>query len=281
MTIDKALADARARISSDSARLDAELLLGQVLGKSRTYLYTWPERALTTGERQQFQQLLARREGGEPVAHILGQREFWSLPIQVNNTTLIPRPDTELLVEVALACLEAGGAHPGRILDLGTGSGAIALALASELPPWDVVAVDRVEQAVSLAEHNRQQLGITNMSVQRSDWFSCVSGRFDLIVSNPPYIAAEDPHLHQGDVRFEPHSALVAGSEGLADLAMIIDQAPGFLKDDGWLWLEHGWQQGPAVRELLQGKGYIAVRSEADLGGHERVTGGQWCGSRV
>jgi release factor glutamine methyltransferase len=259
---------------SPSAKLDAELLLAAALGKSRSYLRTWPEREVAASSAEQFSASLARRRNGEPVAYILGRQGFWSLDLDVASHTLIPRPDTELLVETALALLPA---TPLVVLDLGTGTGAIALALACERPAWQVTGVDRVSAAVTLAQGNRARLQLANARFAASHWFSALIGqRFHLIVSNPPYIAAGDPHLSQGDVRFEPSSALVAGVDGLDDIRTIIQQAPQHLEAGGWLLLEHGFDQASAVRELLSGQGFLSVQSRLDLGGHQRISLGQW-----
>jgi release factor glutamine methyltransferase len=259
---------------SPSAKLDAELLLAAALGKSRSYLRTWPEREVEARCAEQFAASLARRRNGEPVAYILGRQGFWSLDLDVASHTLIPRPDTELLVETALALLPATAL---RVLDLGTGTGAIALALACERPAWQVTGVDRVSEALTLAEGNRTRLQLGNARFAASHWFSALAGqRFQLIVSNPPYIAAGDPHLSQGDVRFEPSSALVAGVDGLDDIRQIIQQAPQHLEAGGWLLLEHGFDQASAVRELLSGQGFLSVESRLDLGGHQRISLGQW-----
>ncbi|AUF94933.1 peptide chain release factor N(5)-glutamine methyltransferase [Pseudomonas shirazensis] len=258
---------------SPTERLDAELLLAAALGKSRSFLHTWPERIVSSEAAQVFADYLARRRDGEPVAYILGQQGFWKLDLEVAPDTLIPRPDTELLVETALE-LQAGG--PARLLDLGTGTGAIALALASERPVWQVVAVDRIDAAVALAERNRQRLQLSNVEVRKSHWFDALAGeRFAMILSNPPYIRAADPHLVAGDVRFEPSSALVAGDDGLDDLRVIIAQAPEHLVEGGWLLLEHGYDQADAVRELLSQQGFTEVASRRDLGGHERISLGR------
>ncbi|MER2098855.1 peptide chain release factor N(5)-glutamine methyltransferase [Pseudomonas sp. SD17-1] len=258
---------------SPTARLDIELLLAAAIGKSRSYLHTWPERIVSSEAAATFATYLQRRSQGEPVAYILGQQGFWKLDLEVAPHTLIPRPDTELLVEVALELLPA---TPLQVLDLGTGSGAIALALASERGGWQVTAVDRVPEAVALAERNRQRLQLDNAKVLASHWFDALPGqRFALIVSNPPYIAEQDPHLAAGDVRFEPSSALVAGSDGLDDLRQIITQAPQHLLPGGWLLLEHGYDQAAAVRELLARHGFEQIQSRTDLGGHERISLGR------
>lgn len=261
---------------SPSPRLDAELLLAHALGQSRSYLRTWPEREPDAAQCAAFAALLERRRAGEPVAYLLGRQGFWSLDLEVAPHTLIPRPDTELLVETALT-LGPGG--PARVLDLGTGTGAIALALACERPAWQVLGVDRVSEAVQLAERNRARLGLGNARFVESVWFSTLGGeRFALIVGNPPYIAAADRHLSEGDVRFEPASALVAGEDGLDDIRRIVAEAPEHLEAGGWLLLEHGYDQAEAVRALFAARGFAAVESRRDLGGHQRITLGQWTG---
>ncbi|MDY7559010.1 peptide chain release factor N(5)-glutamine methyltransferase [Pseudomonas sp. 10B1] len=262
---------------SPTARLDVELLLAAALGKPRSFLHTWPERIVSTEAALMFASYLARRRTGEPVAYILGQQGFWKLDLEVAPHTLIPRPDTELLVEAALELHAATPTlAPVTVLDLGTGTGAIALALANERPAWVVTAVDRVPEAVALAERNRHRLHLDNAIVLKSHWFSALQGqRFDLIISNPPYIAAADPHLSVGDVRFEPSSALVAGVDGLDDIRLIIAQAPEHLEAGGWLLLEHGYDQAAAVRDLLAGEGFERIHSRMDLGSHERITLGR------
>lgn len=275
LSIAAVLAQATPRIASDSARLDAELLLCHVLDKPRSYLFTWPERTLSESQQSAFEALLVRREAGEPVAYLLGQREFWGLPLEVSADTLIPRPDTETLVEAALEQLPDGD-H--RVADLGTGTGAIALALASERPGWQLVASDRVAAAAALARRNRDRLGLGNVEILVGSWCQPLSGCFDMIVSNPPYIDPRDPHLEQGDVRFEPRSALVAEEAGLADIRLIAEQARQYLATAGWLLLEHGRDQDAAVRTLLQSLGYSQAQTLADLGGRPRVTRACWHG---
>lgn len=262
--------------ASDSARLDAEVLMCFVLAKSRTFLYTWPERELTQAQGEHLQILVERRLAGEPIAYIIGSREFWSLELEVSPDTLIPRPDTELLVEIGLELLQLVLA-PQQVLDLGTGTGAIALALASEKPDWQFCGVDRVPEAVALARHNQQKLQLTNARFLESDWFSALDDeKFHLIVSNPPYIDNNDEHLQQGDVRFEPRSALVAGNQGLQDYQEIIAMAADYLSHQGWLLFEHGYEQAEAVRNLLSERGFVEVQTRCDLAGHERATLGQW-----
>lgn len=262
-------------VGSPSPRLDAELLLAHVLGKPRSFLRTWPEHVLTPDQMTAFQQMLARRRTGEPVAYLLGQQGFWNLDLQVSSATLIPRADTETLVEAALSLPLPERA---RVLDLGTGTGAIALALASERPGWQVTGCDRVPEAVQLARHNAERIGAGNVEFLLGDWFAAVdpSARFDLIVSNPPYIAEHDQHLTQGDVRFEPVSALVSGADGLNDIRLIVARAPAYLARPGWLMLEHGWDQPQAVADLLSARGFVDVQGHRDLGDHIRVTGGSW-----
>lgn len=258
----------------ESPKRDAEILLSFVTGKSRSWLIAFDDTVLSDEQLSQLDGLLSRRARGEPVAHLVGEREFWSLPLRVSDATLIPRPDTELLVEQALAHLPAS---PATLLDLGTGTGAIALALASERPDCQVIGVDRIAEAVELARSNAQRLNLTHARFVLSHWFQQLAPqRFDLIVSNPPYIDASDHHLEQGDVRFEPRSALVAADTGLADLRTLIEQSPDWLQPGGWLLLEHGWQQGDAVREQMRQQGYRAVETINDYGGNPRVTLGQF-----
>ena len=257
--------------TSASPRLDLELLLCAAAGCSRTLLYARPETELTGTALAQFETLLARRRGGEPMAYLLGEREFWSLRLRVTPATLIPRPETELLVELALDRVQEPRA---RVLDLGTGSGAIALALAGERPAWQITGVDRCAAALQVAEANRAALGLDNVRLRQGDWLAGERGHYHLIVANPPYVDAADPHLGQGDVRFEPREALVAAEGGLAELRTIAATAPGHLLPGGWLLLEHGADQGAAVRALCAAA-LEEVRSWTDLAGHERVSGGR------
>ena len=260
--------------SSDSPRLDAELLVMQLLDVNRSWLFAWPEKILKKAQLERLGYLLEQRLEGKPMAHILGFKEFWSLPIQVNDSTLIPRPDTELLVEWSL---ELPLKNQARVVDLGTGTGAIALALASERPSWLIEAVELSSQAVSLARANAQSLDL-DMKVIQGDWFTPLSGKYDLIVSNPPYIDANDEHLSRGDVRFEPSSALVSDDAGLKDLHWIVQTAPGYLEECGWLLVEHGYDQTESVIQLLNDYGYQQVETGYDLGGNPRVSGGCWVG---
>ena len=257
----------------ESPRADADALLCHLLACRRSYLMTWPERELDAAQQAPLQAWLDRRLAGEPIAHLIGEREFWSLPLKVSPATLIPRPDTEVLVEQALARLPAG---PCALLDLGTGTGAIALALKSERPDADVWAVDRMPDAAVLARANSAALGLP-IAVRDGNWFEPLADapRFAMIVSNPPYIDGADPHLDEGDVRFEPRSALVADEQGLADIRLIIAGAPAHLCPGGWLLLEHGWEQGAAVRQLLLQQGYCQVETVRDYGDNERVTLGR------
>ena len=259
---------------SESPRRDAEILLGFVTGKARTFILAFGETDLSTEQQQQLSVLLARRVQGEPIAHLVGEREFWSLPLRVSPVTLIPRPDTECLVEQALARMPASACS---VLDLGTGTGAIALAIASERPDCDVTALDLIQDAVELARDNARRLGITNVEVLQSNWFGALNTqRFAVIVSNPPYIDEQDPHLSQGDVRFEPRSALVADNHGLADLRILVETSRNFLESGGWLLLEHGWQQAAQVRELFTHAGYTEIQSCQDYGGNDRLTVGRY-----
>jgi release factor glutamine methyltransferase len=259
--------------TSPSAQIDAEVLLAHTLNTSRTFLYTHPEKILTDTQNEAYQALIAKRSAGSPIAYLTQYREFWSLPLRVSDATLIPRPETELLVELTLNFLKH--IPSASILDLGTGSGAIALALASERPNWQILACDKSTAAVEMAQENAAHLGLSNVKIIKSDWFTDIPAQqFDAIVSNPPYIAADDPHLKEGDVRFEPLSALVSGKDGLESLTHIINHSYERLIPGGFLLMEHGFQQKEAVIELLNQYGYEHVQCWQDWQGHERVSGG-------
>lgn len=284
------LADATQRLSqanpNENAKIDALVLLQHVTGRSRTQILAFEETQIDEKMSADLTALLARRLKGEPIAYILGEKEFWSLPLNVSEDTLIPRPDTEILVEKALdIALEKlhKKTSPLRILDLGTGTGAIALALTSELTPrcqkqgvqLEIIGVDFMPNAVLLAKSNAVKNQLNAIFLQ-SHWFEKVTGKFDIIVSNPPYIDQNDVHLSRGDLRFEPRSALVAEEQGYADLRHIIEQAPHYLKENGALLLEHGWQQGAKVRSIFRENSGRQVATVRDYGDNERVTLGFW-----
>jgi release factor glutamine methyltransferase len=273
MRIRDLLIDAARRLGGGAdARLDAELLLAHALGVSRASLYARPEEEPDAGVRETFLRLVDERSRGVPVAYLIGHREFWSLDLAVTPAVLVPRPDTERLVELALARIPRGG--EADVADLGTGSGAIALALASERPHARIVATDLSEAALDVARANARRLALTNVAFASGDWHAALQGRFDLIVSNPPYIAADDPHL-DGDLRHEPASALVAGADGLDALRRIVGGAAARLRPGGWLLVEHGFDQGEPVRRLFREAGHHEVETARDAGGRERVTLGR------
>lgn len=259
---------------NDPPELDAEILLAHTLNKPRSYLFAWPEKEITDSQVSVFQGLLSRRCNGEPIAYILRRREFWSMELEVDQHTLIPRPETELLVETALPHITPDTAV--RIADLGTGSGAIALAIASERPQAHIVATDIDTAALQIARSNAQRHHLTNVSFCRADWGQALAWQsFDMIVSNPPYVASDSIYLQQGDVRFEPRHALVAADNGLSDLQIIIEQALLLLKPAGWLLLEHGYDQGDAVLRFAHLQGYVRIENINDINGLSRVLAAQ------
>ena len=258
-------------LADGSPRLEAELLLGAATGLSRTRLLTWPDTPLTSDTRRRLAGLVERRRGGEPIAYILGRQGFWTLDLDVTPDTLIPRPETELLVELALTRLPARA--PLTVADLGTGSGAIAAALASECPAWTLIALDRSPATVAVAWANARRLRLPNLRPLVGDWFGPLApGSLDAVVSNPPYVAASDPHLGRGDLRFEPQAALASGPDGLDAIRHIAAGAQRHLRPGGLLALEHGYDQGGKVRAILRRAGLIEIETRRDLAGHERVT---------
>ena len=279
-TVGKLIDNATARLAAAlglhtrEARLEARVLIGHSLGVDHAWLIAHDTDPATPSQRRAIESMIARRAAGEPVAYILGEREFFGLSLAVTPAVLIPRPDTELLVEAALQRLPEHTAC--RVLDLGTGSGAVAIALARERPMAEVVAVEACAAALAVAQANACRLGVDNVQCVAGNWYAALGERkFDVIVSNPPYIAASDPHLDMGDLRFEPRQALASGHDGLHDLRVIVDGAPAHLTTGGWLLLEHGWSQGAACRALLETKGFSETRTLRDLAGHERVTLGR------
>jgi len=258
---------------SDSARLDAEVLLCSVLEKNRSYLMTWPEKKLSEDQLKHFQELLEQRLQGNPIAHITGHKEFWSLDLKISKNTLIPRPETELLVEQVLEQFPA--VTNKKLLDLGTGSGAIALAIASERPHWEITATDQSASALNIAQENAQRLDITNIEFKQGSWYQAVAEKkFDIIASNPPYIVNTDPHLKLGDVRFEPLSALASGTDGLDDINEITIQAKQHLNQGGFLIIEHGYDQQTAVNDIFNKAGFNNVTQTLDLSNNPRNTFG-------
>ncbi len=276
-TIAIVLSEAIKKLSptSDSARLDAEILLAFVINVTRGYLYAWPEKELTLLQQNNFNDLVRRRMQGEPVPYIVGRQEFWSLDFNVTTDTLIPRPETELLVELALQ--KVSGVQI-NIADLGTGSGVIGIALAHERPEWIVYATDQSAEALAVAQSNAHHLAVNNIFFSQGNWCDALpSVLLDAIISNPPYIAESDKHLAQGGLSFEPQAALVAGQDGLDAIRNIAQQASRYLKRGGLLMLEHGYDQSLAVREILEHLGYQEITSYCDFAGIERVTIGKHC----
>ena len=276
------------QLPADEARVDAQTLLRHALGVTRAWLIAHADHALGSEEQARFNSLLQRRLRGEPVAYILGSREFYGLDFSVAPGVLIPRPDTETLVEAALRLIPetppshqpapaSGRGSPLRILDLGTGSGAIAIAIAVNRFDTAVTAADQSEAALTIARGNAEKLGATNLRLLKSDWFSALKDElFDIVVSNPPYIAEADPHLSQGDLCFEPSSALASGADGLDDIRLIIADTPAHLERGGWLLLEHGYDQAERVAGLLKEAGFTEIGHATDLGGIQRVTLGRY-----
>ena len=260
-------------------RVDAEVLLAYALSKSRSWLIAHADDLLPAEHASAYAVLVEQREAGEPVAYITGRRGFWSLDLEVTPATLIPRPETELLVELVLQLLPIDKA--ARVLDLGTGTGAIALAIARERPRAQVTATDASVDALAVAQRNAQRHDIRNVSFAHGDWFAPLGDqRFDVIVSNPPYIESHDPHLNQGDLRFEPITALASGADGLDDIRRIIVDAPRHLASEAWLLFEHGWNQGEAVHMLLRNASFTKVSTTRDLEQRDRVTAGCWSVSK-
>lgn len=275
--LDALLRHGAAQLDSDAARFEAELLLLHALGRDRAWLFAHGSDPVEPAVHDAYAALLARRAAGEPIAYITGRRGFWTLDLRVGPATLIPRAETERLVELALDRLPAD--TPARVADLGTGSGAIALAIASERPLAQVIATDASAAALEIAQANAREHGLGQVRFVHGDWLAPLAGeRFDLITSNPPYIEAGDVHLTRGDLRFEPASALASGADGLDDIRRIVAQAPAHLRPGGWLLLEHGFDQGEAVRALLREAGFDQARTEQDLEHRDRVSLGHWPG---
>ncbi|MDH1662354.1 peptide chain release factor N(5)-glutamine methyltransferase [Stenotrophomonas sp. GD03777] len=275
-TLRQVVADASARLGGVDARHEAELLLLHVLERPRSWLFAHATDPLAANDQAAFEALLARRVAGEPVAYLTGRRGFWTLDLEVDPATLIPRPETELLVELALERLPPDQAL--QLADLGTGSGAIALALASERPRAQVLATDASPGALAVAARNAARHELDNVLFAEGghDWYAPLQGvRFDLIASNPPYIASNDPHLEQGDLRFEPSTALASGMDGLDDIRRIVDGGQAHLRPGGWLLIEHGWDQGAAIRALFEATGFAEVQTVQDLEQRDRITLGR------
>ena len=265
---------ARTLLGSDAGRLDAEVLLASLLNRDRSHLHAWPEKILPQETCDLFSQLLQRRADGEPVAYLTGQREFWSLALGVSPDTLIPRPETETLVSLALERIPADACF--NIADLGTGSGAIALAIAHERPRCRIIATDMSARALAIAAANADRLGIGNVSFVHGNWCDPLAhARLDLLISNPPYIEDSDVHLGRGDVRFEPRAALVSGADGMDDLERIVSSAGACLQAQGWLMLEHGYNQANRVKKRLRAHGYREISTHCDAAGLDRVCVGR------
>ncbi len=262
-------------VNSDSARLDAEILLSHVLECPRSYLYSHPEFELKTAILDQFQNLIGQRCEGHPVAHLTGEKEFWSIALHVTKDTLIPRPETERLVEAALSVI--ADEQTTKVLDLGTGTGAIAIAIATERPDASITATDNNDQVLTLAKQNAERHQINTIKFVNSDWFQKLhKEKFDVIVSNPPYISKDDVWLDQSDVRFEARTALISDNNGLQDIQAICQMAGNYLKNNAWLLLEHGHQQGKACRDIFINNGFNNINTIKDYSDRDRVCMGQW-----
>lgn len=254
---------------SESPLLDAKMLISYVLKVDKTYLYTWPEKAVSAHQEKQISALVKERQSGKPIAYIIGYQEFWSMPFKVTEHTLIPRADTETLVSTLLATLDN---QSYQVLELGTGTGAIACALAKERNRWQITATDTSDKALEVANYNIQNLGLNHITLLQSDWFESIPlQRFDAIVSNPPYVEEMSPYL-QGDIKFEPRLALVSGKDGLNDIKIITQQSTQYLKNGGMLLLEHGSEQAEAIAKLLAASGYHDIQTHRDLAGHIRAS---------
>lgn len=276
MNIQQALQQASQALSetSPSARLDAQVLLTHILQCNTAHLAAWPEKNLSEEQAAKYLQLTQQRKDGQPVAHLTGTREFWSLAFAVNDSTLIPRPETETLIEFILG--NFSNKKNLKLLDIGTGTGAIAISIASEKPGWKIFASEVSEQALVLARKNSERHQTSNITFIHSNWFDNITDHdFDIIVSNPPYIADDDPHLLQGDIRFEPRSALSAGESGMDDIEHLCLHAKDHLAKDGWLIVEHGYDQAQMVAECFAKQGYTQVEQKKDLAGHTRMTAGK------
>ena len=258
---------------SPSARFDAEILMAYVLESKRSFLYANPEQELPDNRSDAFKKLIRQRAAGQPIAYLVESSEFWSLTLKVNPAVLIPRPDTERLVEAALSKIPANA--DWRIADLGTGCGAIALALASERQKCEVHATDNSLAAIEVASENANRLDLNHVHFHCGSWTEPLKGKFHLVVSNPPYIDGDDPHLGRGDLRFEPRDALTPGADGLSAIRKISQPARLMLLEGGWLMFEHGWEQGSATRKVMQEAGFIKIETLQDLQGHDRVTIGE------
>jgi release factor glutamine methyltransferase len=276
-TISQALSDARHQLqaTSPSPAVDASILLCHILGCPRSHLIAWPEKELSQQQQSDFNKVLQQRITGKPVAYIIGEKEFWSLSLAVTNDVLIPRPETETLVEFVLERFSGRAAM--KVADLGTGSGAIACALATEHPEWNIYATDISSVALDIARTNASAHQLENIHFHQGKWFEPLTAHdFDLIVSNPPYIASHDPHLSEGDVRFEPEGALKSGELGMDAITHLAREAGNFLKPGGWLIVEHGYDQQQAVHDCFKLYGFTDIVQLTDLAGQPRVTAGQY-----